>query len=307
MEYEGQICRAPMERAAYKLPIMVGCCYNKCRFCDLFKHLRFRVIPIEEVEADIRRVYEAGGKPRKIFLGDGSAFSLETDHLLRVLDIIHRYFPECAEINMNATVSGILSKSDDELLKLASNGVKHLYIGLESGLDDVLEFMNKGNTIDQLKLAVDRIRQFGMCFDAHIMTGSAGHGRGLENARATAAVLTGLQAASVTNFSMFIHHETPLYSDLLEGRFNAASEYENLLEERELIRVISERLVENGSRFMKYEGFHDFISFHVWGVLPQDMEKMQSKLDNIIREYSSKEEIKSIIDPDSTFEIRSAY
>ena len=307
MEYEGQICRAPMERAAYKLPTMVGCCYNKCRFCDLFKHLKYRVIPIEEVETDIRRVYETGGKPRKIFLGDGSAFSLETDHLLTVLDIIHRYFPECAEINMNATVSGILSKSDDELLKLASNGVKHLYIGLESGLDDVLEFMNKGNTIDQLKLAVDRIRQFGMCFDAHIMTGSAGHGRGMENARATAAVLTGLQASSVTNFSMFIHHETPLYGDLMEGRFNAASEYENLLEERELIRAISERLVENGSRLMKYEGFHDFIAFHVWGILPQDMEKMQSKLDNIIREYSSKEEIKSIIDPDSTFEIRSAY
>ena len=48
MDYEGQICRAPMERAAYKLPIMVGCCYNQCRFCDLFKHLKFRIIPIEE-------------------------------------------------------------------------------------------------------------------------------------------------------------------------------------------------------------------------------------------------------------------
>jgi hypothetical protein len=139
------------------------------------------------------------------------------------------------------------------------------------------------------------------------MTGSAGHGRGPENARATAAVLTGLQATSVTNFSMFIHHETPLYSDLLEGRFDAASEYENLLEERELIRAISERLIENGSHSMKYEGFHDFISFHVWGVLPKDKEKMQIKLDNIIREYSSKKDVKAIIDPDSTFEIKSAY
>jgi radical SAM superfamily enzyme YgiQ (UPF0313 family) len=153
MEYEGQICRAPMERAAYKLPVMVGCCYNKCRFCDLFKHLKFRVIPIEEVEADIKRVYEAGGKPRKIFLGDGSAFALQTNHLMAVLDIIHRYFPECMEINMNATVTSIMLKSDDELQKLAANGVKHLYIGLESGLDDVLEFMNKGNTIDQLNQA----------------------------------------------------------------------------------------------------------------------------------------------------------
>lgn len=116
-----------------------------------------------------------------------------------------------------------------------------------------------------------------------------------------------MQASSATNFSMFIHHETPLYRDLSEGRFNAASEYENLLEERELIRAISERLIENGNHTIKYEGFHDFISFHVWGQLPRDMEKMQIKLDNIIREYSSKKDVKAIIDPDSTFEIKSAY
>lgn len=307
MEYEGQICRAPMERAAYKLPVMVGCCYNNCRFCDLFKHLKSRVIPIEEVEADVKRVYEGGGNPRKIFLGDGSAFALQTNRLMAVLDIIHKYFPECREINMNATVSSILLKSDDELQKFASNGVKHLYIGLESGLDDVLEFMNKGNTIDQLRHAVERIRKFGMCFDAHIMTGSAGRGRGTENAQATASVLTEMEASSVTNFSMFIHHETPLYNDMLEGRFNAASEYENLLEERELITAISERLTENDNHTMKYEGFHDFIAFHVWGVLPHDREKMQIKMDNIISEYITKDDVKAIIDPDSTFEIKSVF
>ena len=233
--------------------------------------------------------------------------ALQTNHLLAVLDIIHKYFPECREINMNATVSSILLKSDDELKKLAANGVKHLYIGLESGLDDVLEFMNKGNTVDQLKLAVNRIRRFGMCFDAHIMTGSAGHGRGVENAQATAAVLAELEASSVTNFSMFIHHETPLYNDMLEGRFDAASEYENLLEERELITTISERLLENDNQTMKYEGFHDFIAFHVWGVLPRDREKMQIKLDKIISDYSSKEDVKAVIDPDSTFEIKSVF
>ena len=94
MEYEGRICRAPMERGAYKLPVMVGCIYNKCRFCDLFKDLRFRLITVEEVEAYIRRVYDAGGCPRKIFLGDGSAFALKTDYLCGILDLIHSYFPE---------------------------------------------------------------------------------------------------------------------------------------------------------------------------------------------------------------------
>ena len=307
MDYEGQICRAPMERAAYKLPIMVGCCYNQCRFCDLFKHLKFRIIPIEEVEADIRRVCEAGGSPRKIFLGDGSAFALRTDYLKSILDLIHKYFPQCREINMNATVTSISDKSDEELQLLAENGVKHLYIGLESGLEDVLSFMNKGNTVEQLIEEVKRIRRYGMCFDAHIMTGSAGHGRGSENAAATAGILTELRASSATNFSMFIHHKTPLYQDMRKGRFTAASEYENLIEDRGLIRLICEDLNKAGGHSMKYEGFHDFISFHVWGTLPRDGEKMISKIDKVIAEYAEKQDVVSVIDPDSTFEIRSAY
>ncbi|MBR3125526.1 MAG: radical SAM protein [Mogibacterium sp.] len=307
MEYEGRICRAPMERAAYKLPIMVGCCYNQCRFCDLFKHLKFRIIPVAEVESDIRRVSEAGGSPRRIFLGDGSAFALSTDYLISILDLIHKYFPQCSEINMNATVTSISDKSDEELQILAENGVKHLYIGLESGLEDVLSFMNKGNTVEQLKRAVKRIRQYGMCFDAHIMTGSAGHGRGPENAAATAGILTELGATSATNFSMFIHYETPLYQDLQIGRFKAASEYENLLEDRELIRLICGELNRNGDHSMKYEGFHDYISFHVWGTLPRDGAKMMAKLDKVIAEYAERQDVLSVIDPDSTFEIRSAY
>lgn len=302
MEYEGRICRAPMERGAYKLPVMVGCIYNKCRFCDLFKDLRFRLIPVEEVEAYIRRVYDAGGCPRKIFLGDGSAFALKTDYLCGILDLIHSYFPECGEINMNATVLSIHAKSDDELRVLAAKGVKHLYIGLESGLEDVLAFMDKGNTVEQLREVVRRINRYGMFFDAHIMTGSAGHERGMENAAATASVLAELNASSATNFSLFVHHETPLYDDMEQGLFAAASEYENLIEERELIRLLSEKLPCDGSRVMRYEGLHDYIAVHVWGTLPRDLDKMTGRLDKAIAEYRTKQDVKAVIGPGSTFE-----
>ena len=307
MEYEGQICRAPMERSAYKLPVMVGCRYNKCKFCDLFKHLKFRVIPIEEVREDIKRVYESGGRPRKIFLGDGSAFDLSTEHLLQVLDVIHSFFPDCFEINMNATVKGISYKSDEELKALADSGVRHLYIGVETGLEDVLAFMNKGNTVAELREQVLRIQKYGMCLDAHFMTGAAGMGRGEENAKATAAVLTDLHATSATNFSMFIHYLTPLYQDVLNGSFTPASEYESLIEEKRFIELICDALTKEGNHTMKYEGFHDFITFHVWGTLPRDGERIITKLDAAISEYENKQDIKAIIGPDSTFTIKSAY
>jgi len=307
MDYEGRICRAPMERSAYKLPIMVGCIYNKCKFCDLFKDLKFRIIPINEVEADLKKVYDAGGNPRKIFLGDGSAFALDTDYLLQILELIHHYFPECCEINMNSTVTGILKKSDDELRLLSENGVKHLYIGLESGLEDVLKFMNKGNTVSQLKEAVSRILKYGMFFDAHIMTGSAGHSRGYANAEATAAVLTELHASSVTNFSMFIHEVTPLYDDLRNGSFNPASEYENLVEEKHLIETICKDMDIASGEHIKYEGFHDYIAFHIWGTLPQDKEKIIESLNKKIDEYDSKKSIVAVIDHEHKFEMKSVY
>ena len=60
MNYEGQICRAPMERASFMLPVMVGCTYNRCKFCDLFKHLTYRELPMGQIEEELKRVQSAG-------------------------------------------------------------------------------------------------------------------------------------------------------------------------------------------------------------------------------------------------------
>ena len=101
MDYEGQICRAPMERSSFMLPVMVGCSYNQCKFCNLFRHLKYRELPMEQIEAELKRVRELHGKPKKIFLGDGNAFGLKTEKLYEILDLIAYYFPECEGINMD--------------------------------------------------------------------------------------------------------------------------------------------------------------------------------------------------------------
>ena len=90
MEYEGQICRGPMERASYMLPISVGCSYNQCRFCTLFKHLTYRELPLEQIEAELERVSAVGGNPKQVFLGDGNAFSASTEWLLVILEQLRR-------------------------------------------------------------------------------------------------------------------------------------------------------------------------------------------------------------------------
>ena len=76
MNYEGQICRGPMERSSYMLPVAVGCSYNRCKFCTLFRHLKYRELPMEQIEAELERVRSLGGNPKHVFLGDGNAFGL---------------------------------------------------------------------------------------------------------------------------------------------------------------------------------------------------------------------------------------
>ena len=189
MQYEGQICRAPMERGSYMLPVAVGCSYNACKFCTLFKHLQYRELPIAQIEEELQRVKGLNGRPRRVFLGDGNAFGMKTERLLKILKLVREYFPDVAEVNMDATVTNIQEKSDVELKKLWEAGVRHLYLGIESGLPDVLEWMHKDHTLEEAYTAIDRIKRAGMIYDAHIMTGVAGSGRGMENAEKTAEFL----------------------------------------------------------------------------------------------------------------------
>ena len=288
MEYEGQICRGPMERASYMLPISVGCSYNRCRFCMLFKHLSYRELPLEQIEGELRRVSGLGGDPKQVFLGDGNAFSAPTERLLAILGLIRRYFPGCRGVNMDATVRDILRKPTGELEALAGAGVKTLYLGIECGLDDVLARMDKGQTMAQAGEAVEKLHRAGMGYGAHMMTGIAGRGRGLENARALAEFFNRARPDRIVNFSLFLHRRAPLYQDILAGRFLPADELENLREERLLLSLLE-------TEGLAYDGFHDCITFRVRGQLPRDREKMLRKLEVAIGEYETREPVFAVV------------
>ena len=287
MNYEGQICRAPMERSSFMLPVTVGCPYNQCKFCNLFRHLRYRELPAEKIEEELKRVKDIGGSPTKIFLGDGNAFGLKTERLFWILERIQSYFPDCRTINMDATVTSILQKSEQELKRLAEYGVRHLYLGIESGLEDVLTFMKKDHTVSEAYEAIERLQAAGLIYDAHIMTGVAGRGRGRKNADALAQFLNQTHPAHVVNFSMFIHREVPLYREIENGNYVPADELESLREEK--------RLLEQLNIPVKYEGFHDYLQIRVRGKLPSDQEKMVGKLETFIKKYEAKQPIYALV------------
>lgn len=248
---------------------------------------------MEQIEAELERVRSLGGNPKHVFLGDGNAFGLATKRLLEITDLIHRYFPGCQAINMDGTITNIQAKSREELLALRKAGIYHLYLGIESGLDDVLRYMGKDHNLDQAYRQIDRIQRAGFIFDAHIMTGIAGHGRGLENGTATAEFFNRTQPQRIINFSMFLFRSAPLFQEAQAKTFIPATELENLQEERLLLELLE----TDGP--LAYDGFHDRIEFRVRGTLPDDRKNMLNKLDLAIEGYRDHEPVIAVTDDSS--------
>ena len=136
--------------------------------------------------------------------------------------------------------------------------------------------------------AIRRLQHAGIVYNAHMMTGIAGKGRGIENAEAMAAFYNRTKPRKIVNFSLFLHQEAPLYRDVECGAFVPADELENLLEERRLLELLDVQDV-------MYDGFHDFIQVRIRGTLPYDKERMLQKLDQAIAEYREKPPVFSVL------------
>ena len=172
-------------------------------------------------------------------------------------------------------MTNISQKDDKALQQLYDAGVRNLYLGIESGLDDVLAFMKKDHTIAQAYEQIARMQAAGMIFDAHMMTGVAGKGRGLENAEAIAEFFNRTHPHKVINFSIFHQKRAPLYKNIEAGRYVPADEQENLLEERRFIQCIE---VPD----MVYDGFHDVIEQRFRGTFPKDKQRLLQQVEKAI-------------------------
>lgn len=292
MDYEGQICRSPFERGSFMLPVMVGCSHNACKFCGLFRHVDYRILPIEQVEAELKRVSLAGGNPSRVFLGDGNAFTLSTSELLCICDLIHKYLPNVEQINMDATVTSVLDKSETELKSLFDAGIRHLYLGIECVLDDVLEFMNKDHAVDEAKRSISAMLEAGLVFDAHIMSGVCGAGRGQENAHALAEFFSEYPPHNICNFDMNLGSKTPLWNDYIKGTFNPSDAIEKF---EEIKTFLTEVRLKPGSN-MFYDAVFEHPPVRLMGNIATDREKMIAQLDTFIEKYKNVEKIYSIWD-----------
>ena len=242
MKTEGTLYRPPVEANTFLLQITAGCTHNACRFCNMYKDKSFHLIDEEilienlQEEKKIRDIY---GRPhRRMFLADGDVFSLSADKLEEKINLIRKYHPDVETFAMYAAIRNLKHKTDEELLRLKELGVNDLYIGYESGLDDVLLSMNKGHTIEDAIIQAERLNTVGISHNALIILGLAGKGRGEESGRAVADLINKIKPKMTRLATLSIFENTELYKDIEEGKFVVPGETEILTEEKTIIENI---------------------------------------------------------------------
>ena len=281
MQYEGTTYRPPPEADTPLLQVTVGCAHNRCTFCDMYRNVTFRRIPMDQIEADLRELRGIFSKSERIFLVNGDAFVLKTKTLKAIAEKINRIFPECRTISMYASINNIKAKRDHELKELRDIGINDLYVGVESGWNEVLKHINKGHTMAEAKHQLDRLNRAGINHIANLMLGVAGIGNGLENARLTAEFLNQIRPSLIWVGTLAIFEGTSLHTEMERGSFIPATELEILEEEKALIDAIE---LEN----VRFYGVHPTNTVRVSGWLPQDKLKLFFAIDEGIKKFGEK-------------------
>ena len=202
----------------------------------MYPDVPFSVCPMEQVEADIGEYAKYRPNARRVFLEHGDAFVLSADKLTEIAVAIHKKLPRVKTIAMYASIQNIKHKTDAELRRLADLGIGGLDIGVESGLDAALTYMNKGHTAEEAKEQLLRLKKAGITYSFNAILGSSGADLWRENADATADLINSVQPHLLFIGSLHAQPGCRLYSDMKNGTFKECT-IGQLLDEQE--RLIS--------------------------------------------------------------------
>ena len=175
IDYIEPVFRPPSEAHSLILPVTNGCSWNKCTFCDMYtaEQKKFRARDEQQVLEEIRRCGEQMIVQR-VFLADGDAMVLPTHRLLRILEAIAEHMPDVHRVTSYCLPRNLRRKSVQELSELREAGLRMLYVGAESGDDEVLRRVNKGETFDSTAEALIKAREAGLKTSVMILNGLGG-------------------------------------------------------------------------------------------------------------------------------------
>jgi radical SAM superfamily enzyme YgiQ (UPF0313 family) len=273
MRYVGKLYRPPSEADSYIVQATIGCSWNKCVYCDMYRSKDFRVRPLAETLADLREASRRGGNAiDKIFVADGDALVLDMDHWRAILDSARQGFPQLRQVSCYATATNILEKTPDELRELRAAGLSLFYIGPESGDDLTLKRIVKGATFADHVEAAHKAKAAGFAISVIALLGVAGTARSNEHAHATAQLVTEMDPEYFAALTTSVVPETPLARMEQKGFFELPSVAQMLAE----LRIIVDEARPTDAMFRTN---HASNHLPLGGRLPRDRQAICAAID----------------------------
>ncbi len=238
MHFTGQVYRHPIEAKTPLLEVTAGCSHNKCAFCTMYRQTPFSVSPLAHVEQDLQELKASGQPVQRIFLVNGEPFILPTKKLVAIGELINSYFPEIETITCYASIKSLKHKSLEELQALRALHFNELHIGLESGYEPAVQQMNKGFTIAEAYENIAKLTQAGFDWDAIVMLGVAGKGKGKIHIEETAKLLNTYPPYLVSLMTTSVTAGSELEKMRDEGTFIECTELEKIEEEKYLLELL---------------------------------------------------------------------
>ncbi|MEF9940066.1 MAG: radical SAM protein [Clostridium sp.] len=220
MKYEGVVYRPPSEASSLIVQVTIGCAHNTCTFCNMYKSKDFRVRSMEEIMNDLQGAADHyGSYVRKVFLADGDALVMKTEDLLTILRAIKTLFPQAGRVASYGTAQDILRKSEEELRQLSEAGLGIIYVGAESGDDEILRYIHKGVTAEEVIAAGQKLKRCGIQTSVTLISGLGGRGKVEEHALSCARLVSAMNPDYASFLTLRLYEGTPMYDDVIEGRF----------------------------------------------------------------------------------------
>lgn len=276
MRYLGTVVRPPSEARSYILQVTYGCSHNRCTFCGTYLDKPFRIRPEEEVLEDITLAGQLMPHTRRVFLADGDAMVLSTRRLVPILDALAPAFPHLERVGIYTNARDLLNKSEDDLALLRRKGLGIVYLGLESGSDEILRRIRKGAAASEMAQAVRKARAAGMRASVIAILGIAGPELSSAHAEATGRVVSEMDPDYFSLLTLMLVPGTELHRQWQAGEFQLMTPEAMLAELRQVIGHL------DGLSHCVFRTNHASNYLPLAGTLPQDKARLLATLDEAL-------------------------
>lgn len=275
MRFEGRIYRPPSEASSVLIQLTVGCSHNQCIFCAMYRDKQYRIRPLEDVFADVDEMARRAPRARRVFVCDGNALSAGFETFASLCQHLHARFPALERISAYVNARDMLKLSDEELGRLRDLGFSLGYLGLESGSAEVLRYIRKGATPQNMVEMAAKAREADIALSVIVLLGAGGMALSKDHINGTIEVVNKMQPRYLSFLTAMIVPTTPLMALVEAGQFQPLTDTAILQEARAMFAGLE---LEN--TLFRMNHVSNLIA--LGGCLPQDKPTLLSQLDALI-------------------------